>query len=57
MNLSQLSCEDFAEELASKKSVPGGGGAAALAGALGVALNSMVANFSKGKKKFIEFDC
>jgi formiminotetrahydrofolate cyclodeaminase len=56
MNLSQLSCEDFAEELASKKSVPGGGGAAALAGALGVALNSMVANFSKGKKKFIEFE-
>ena len=56
MNLSQLSCENFAEELASKKSVPGGGGAAALAGALGVALNSMVANFSKGKKKFIGFE-
>lgn len=56
MNLSQLSCENFAEELASKKPVPGGGGAAALAGALGVALNSMVANFSKGKKKFIEFE-
>lgn len=56
MNLSQLSCENFAEELASKKSVPGGGGAAALAGALGVSLNSMVANFSKGKKKFIGFE-
>ena len=56
MNLQQLSCEEFAEELASKKSVPGGGGAAALAGALGVALNSMVANFSRGKKKFIEFE-
>lgn len=56
MNLTQLSCEDFAKELSSKKPVPGGGGAAALAGALGVALNSMVANFSKGKKKFIEFE-
>lgn len=53
MNLIKLSCEDFAEELASKKPVPGGGGAAALSGALGVALNSMVANFSIGKKKFI----
>lgn len=56
MNLSQLSCENFAEELSSKKPVPGGGGAAALAGALGVALNSMVANFSKGKKKFIGYE-
>ncbi len=56
MNLTRLSCEDFAAELASKKPVPGGGGAAALAGALGVALNSMVANYSKGKKKFIEFE-
>lgn len=56
MNLTKLSCEDFAAELASKKPVPGGGGAAALAGALGVALNSMVANYSKGKKKFIEFE-
>lgn len=56
MNLTQLSCEDFAGELASKKPVPGGGGAAALSGALGIALNSMVANYSKGKKKFIEFE-
>ncbi len=56
MNLTKLSCEEFASELASKKPVPGGGGAAALAGALGVALNSMVANFSKGKKKFIGFE-
>lgn len=56
MNLTKLSCEEFTSELASKKPVPGGGGAAALAGALGVALNSMVANFSKGKKKFIGFE-
>jgi formiminotetrahydrofolate cyclodeaminase len=56
MNLTQLSCEDFAKELSSKKPVPGGGGAAALSGALGVALNSMVANFSKGKKKFLDFE-
>lgn len=52
--LTQLSCRDFAVELASKKPVPGGGGAAALVAALGTALNTMVANFSYKKKKFID---
>lgn len=55
MKLTQVSCKEFALELASKKPVPGGGGAAALVGALGVALNTMVANFSIGKKKFIDY--
>jgi len=53
--LTQISCKDFAYELASKKPVPGGGGAAALTAALGTALNSMVANFSMGKKKFMNY--
>lgn len=52
--LTNLSCKDFAEELASKKPVPGGGGAAAMVAALGAALNTMVVNFSYGKKKFID---
>ena len=52
--LTELSCRDFANELASKKPVPGGGGAAAMVAALGAALNTMVANFSYGKKKFID---
>lgn len=56
MKLAQLSSEEFIEELAAKKPVPGGGGAAALVGALGVALNSMAANYSKGKKNFSQFD-
>jgi len=56
MNLTELSCKDFSFELSSKKPVPGGGGAAALAGSFGVALNMMVANFSKGKKKFIQYE-
>ena len=56
MTLTELSCKDFSFELSSKKPVPGGGGAAALAGSLGVALNMMVANFSKGKKKFIQYE-
>lgn len=53
-NLTQISCVDFADALASKASVPGGGGAAAMAGALGVALCSMVGNFTVGKKKYAE---
>lgn len=56
MSLTELSCNDFTVELSSKKPVPGGGGAAAFTGSLGVALNMMVANFSKGKKKFIQFE-
>ena len=53
MKLSQCTCEDFAAKLASKEPVPGGGGVAALAGSLGAALASMVANYSRGKKKFL----
>jgi formiminotetrahydrofolate cyclodeaminase len=56
MVLTELSCRDFAAELAAKKPVPGGGGAAALAGALGTALNSMVVNYSLGKKKLLQFE-
>ena len=50
--LTEKSCANFAEVLASKSSVPGGGGAAALVGALGIALGSMVGNFTVGKKKY-----
>jgi formiminotetrahydrofolate cyclodeaminase len=56
MKLTEKTCKEFADLLASKEAVPGGGGAAALVGALGVALNSMVANFSIGKKKFIDIE-
>ncbi|MGD9566789.1 MAG: cyclodeaminase/cyclohydrolase family protein [Sedimentibacter sp.] len=52
--LTQKSSGEFAALLASKNPIPGGGGAAALTAALGTALNSMVANFSIGKKKFID---
>lgn len=50
--LTDRSCAAFAEVLAAKESVPGGGGAAALVGALGVALGSMVGNFTTGKKRY-----
>lgn len=52
MKLVQESCEKFAELLASDSSVPGGGGAAAMVGALSAALCSMVGNFTVGKEKY-----
>lgn len=45
-SLTGKSCTGFVQALASREPVPGGGGAAALAGALGAALCSMAGNFS-----------
>ena len=42
----------FTEALASKTSVPGGGGASALVGSIGIALGDMVGEFTVGKKKY-----
>ena len=42
----------FTDVLASKASVPGGGGASALVGAVGTALGSMVGALTIGKKKY-----
>ena len=42
----------FLDELASKAPTPGGGGAAAYAGALAAALAAMVGNLTVGKKKY-----
>lgn len=49
-------CAQFASDLAAKSSVPGGGAAAAYAGAMGAALAQMVGNFTLGKKKYAEFE-
>ena len=38
MDFMEKSCKEFTEVLASKEPVPGGGGASALAGALGMLL-------------------
>ena len=46
---SLLSCRDFAALLGSAEPAPGGGGAAALTGALGAALGEMVGSLSRGK--------
>ncbi|HUI64584.1 MAG TPA: cyclodeaminase/cyclohydrolase family protein [Bacteroidota bacterium] len=42
----------FLDELASSSPAPGGGSVAALSGALGAALTSMVCNLTVGKKKY-----
>ena len=42
----------FIDELASNSPAPGGGSVAALSGALGTALTSMVSNLTIGKKKY-----
>ena len=47
-----LSVEEFTLNLSSKAPVPGGGGTAALVGALGAALGGMVANLTIGKPKY-----
>lgn len=56
MKLADKTCNEFVNELASKNPVPGGGGAAALVGAIGVALSSMVCNLTTGKKKYAQFE-
>ncbi|MBP5159631.1 MAG: cyclodeaminase/cyclohydrolase family protein [Lachnospiraceae bacterium] len=54
MDLTGLSCREFADVLASSEPTPGGGGAAALVGALGAALALMVGNLTVGKKKYAD---
>ena len=46
----------YLEALASKAPVPGGGGASAVCGALGVALGEMVGNLTIGKKKYAQWE-
>lgn len=46
--------DKFLETLASSAPTPGGGGAAALCGALGIALGNMVGSLTLGKKKYAE---
>ena len=50
--MKEMNLSEFLEQLASAAPVPGGGGAAALAGALGMALGNMVGSLTVGKKKY-----
>ena len=50
------SVTEFTELLSSKAPVPGGGGASALVGAIGIALGNMVGELTVGKKKYADVE-
>ncbi|MBO7681274.1 MAG: cyclodeaminase/cyclohydrolase family protein [Clostridia bacterium] len=50
------SLDSFSAKLASAAPTPGGGGAAALAGALAIALGNMVGSLTVGKKKYADVE-
>jgi formiminotetrahydrofolate cyclodeaminase len=50
------SVNEFVFKLSSIQPAPGGGGASALAGALGIALGGMVANLTIGKEKYADVE-
>jgi len=52
--LTEKTVTQFLDELASNSPAPGGGSVAALAGAAGAALASMVCNLTIGKKKYVD---
>ena len=52
MGYSTIPVNEFVEKLGSGSPTPGGGGASALAGALGIALGNMVAHLTLGRKKY-----
>ena len=53
-DLTKLSCQEFLKKLSSNAPTPGGGGGAAMAGALAASLTSMVGNLTVGKHDFAE---
>ena len=56
MDMTLASCREFVSVLASDAPAPGGGGAAALVGAIGTALGNMVGSLTVGKKKYAEVE-
>ena len=56
MKFQDKNLTEFTTELASKAAVPGGGGASALVGAVGVALGNMVGELTVGKKKYADVE-
>ena len=52
----EQSCTSWLADLASSKPAPGGGGAAALVGAVGVSLGAMVGSLTIGKKKYADVE-
>ena len=54
MDMTLSTCREFVSVLASDAPAPGGGGAAALVGAIGTALGNMVGSLTVGKKKYAD---
>src|SRR5437660_7394601 len=51
-----LSVHEFSRQLAAGQPTPGGGSAAALVGALGAGLVSMVCNYTVGREQYADVD-
>ena len=56
MDMTMETCRNFVSVLASDAPAPGGGGAAALVGAIGTALGNMVGSLTVGKKKYADVE-
>ena len=56
MDMTLENCRNFVQVLASDAPAPGGGGAAALVGAIGTALGNMVGSLTVGKKKYADVE-
>ena len=56
MDMTMANCREFVSVLASDAPAPGGGGAAALVGAIGTALGNMVGSLTVGKKKYADVE-
>ena len=56
MDMTMETSRKFVEVLASDAPAPGGGGAAALVGAIGTALGNMVGSLTVGKKKYADVE-
>lgn len=56
MSMLDKNCKEFVEVLASAAPVPGGGGAAAFGGSIGMALCNMVGSLTVGKKKYADVE-
>ena len=54
--MKNMTVSRFADSVASKDPVPGGGSVAAVCGTLSAALSEMVAGLTIGKKKYAEFE-
>ena len=54
--LTEKTCQEFTAELSANKPIPGGGGAAAMAGALAASLCAMAGNYTVGKKKYADVE-